>query len=71
MKVNIKEFNMDLQVKQKGIEFAVYNTPGKGGDHLGDLVLTNARLIWCPGRTTPDKGKRITWEKFIKLMEAL
>ena len=27
-----------------------------GTKHLGDLVLSKASLIWCPGRTTPNSN---------------
>ena len=67
MKVTIKEFNVNMEVKNNGIEFEV-DSPD-GGTHLGDLVLTKVGLIWCKGRTRPDNGIRISWEKFIELME--
>ena len=48
MKVNIKRFNVDMEIKTSGIEFEVRTPSGK--DHLGDLVLTKSNLIWCRGR---------------------
>ena len=62
MKVKIKSFDVDMEVKTKGIEFEV-DTPD-GGDHLGDLVLTKTTLTWCKGRTTPVNGIKIKWEDF-------
>jgi hypothetical protein len=68
MKVRIKKFNVDMEVKTKGIELDVYDSTGK---HLGDLVVSKAQVVWCPGRTTPAKGKKLKWEKFIAMMEKL
>ncbi len=68
MRVNIKRFNVDMEVKNSGIEFEVRTPNGK--DHLGDLVLTKTRLIWCPGQIKPENGKKIQWEDFIKMMNS-
>jgi len=62
----IRNFDVAMNVKNKGIEFGVWNT---GGDHLGDLVVTKTKLIWCKGRTRPENGVTISWKKFIKFME--
>ena len=70
IKVNIEDLGMDLgmnlEVKSRGIEFKVREP---GGKHIGDLYLTNTKLIWCQGKTTRDKGKSITWKKFIRLID--
>ena len=67
MKVNIKRFNVDMEIKTSGIEFEVRTPSGK--DHLGDLVLTKSNLIWCRGRTHFKNGKKMKWEDFIEMME--
>ena len=67
MKVNVKRFNVDMEVKNAGIEFEVRSPNGQ--KHLGDLVLNKASLIWCPGQTQPQNGYKIKWEDFIKLVE--
>ena len=67
MKVTIKEFDVEMEVKNNGLEFEVRSPNGE--KHWGDLVLTKTRLIWCKGRTTPDNGIPIEWEKFIRFME--
>ena len=69
MRVNIKRFNVDMDVKNSGIEFEVRTPNGK--QHLGDLVLNKTRLIWCPGQTKPENGKKIRWEDFIKMMDGI
>jgi len=67
MKVSIKDLAVSMDIKNKGIELDVYDNDG---NHLGDLVITKTKLIWCHGRTKPENGNRITWNKFIELMEA-
>ena len=65
MDVTIKEFNVDMEVKTRGVEFEVRDNTG---EHLADLILTSTRLIWCNGRTRRDNGIGIDWEDFIDLM---
>ncbi len=66
MQVGIKNFNVGMELKNKGIELEVYDNDD---NHLGDLVITKARLIWCKGRTRVANGSRISWADFIELME--
>ncbi len=65
MKVNIKKFEIDMEVKTNGMELEV-RTPD-GISQLGDLKVTKSGLEWCKGRR--EKGKKISWEKFINYME--
>lgn len=67
MNVNIKNFDVKMEVKNKGIELEVKNPSGK---HIGDLVITKTRLEWCSGKTQPGNGKSVTWENFIKILES-
>lgn len=67
MKVVIKKFDVDMEVKNKGVEFEIRSP--SGNDHLGDVVLTKKHIIWCKGRTKARNGIKITWKNFIKLME--
>lgn len=67
MKVSIKDLSVSMEIKNNGIELDVYSNAGK---HLGDLVVTKAAVIWCPGKTTQKNGHRVGWDAFIKLMEA-
>ena len=66
MKVSIKSFNVAMEVRNKGIEFEVRDPKGK---LLGDCYLTKTALIWCRGKTSLEKGVRISWKDFIKRME--
>lgn len=69
MKVTIKSFEVDMEVKNAGIEFEVYSPDGVV--HLGDLILTKRNLIWCKGRTRRDNGQEISWAKFTDWAESL
>jgi len=65
LKVSIKKFDVAMEVKTSGIELDVYDN---NGDHLGDLVVTKTKLIWCAGKVRSENGKTITWQHFIDFM---
>jgi hypothetical protein len=65
MKVSIKEFDVAMDVKKKGIEFDVYE-PGENGERLGDLRLTMSGLEWHNGRK--HTGPKKSWKEFIAWM---
>ncbi len=67
MQVSIKDFAVTMEIKNKGIELDVYDNSGQ---HLGDLVVTKTKLVWCKGRTSVNNGKSITWREFIDQMES-
>jgi len=67
MNVKIKEFNVEMVLKNRGIEFEVRDTHG---DFLGDLVLTKTKIIWCRGKTDRKNGKSLSLSEFIAYMEA-
>ena len=66
MNVSIKDFNVAMELKNNGMELDVYDNAGK---HLGDLVITKTRLVWCPGKTSVKNGHAISWAEFIDYME--
>lgn len=68
MKVWVKNFDVEMELKNNGVEFEVYSPDGS--THRGDLVLTKSTVIWCEGRTKRENGKRLSWDKFIELMNA-
>jgi hypothetical protein len=65
MKVSIKNFEVEMDLKNNGVEFEVYDHD----KHLGDVILTKTSVIWCRGRIRRDNGKRFSWEEFIERME--
>jgi hypothetical protein len=66
MKVSIKDFDVAMDVKNKGIEFEVYDNHDV---FLGDFILTKTGVIWCKGKTGRQNGKKLSWEQFIENME--
>lgn len=64
MKVSIKSFDVDMEVKTRGITFQVSDNNGK---HQGNLVLTKTRLIWCQGKKPLKTGTRVSWDDFRNL----
>jgi hypothetical protein len=48
MKVSIKEFDVEMTVKNNGIEFEVRDNDDV---FLGDLYVTKKHIIWCEGKT--------------------
>jgi hypothetical protein len=67
MKGSIKDFDVAMDVKNNGIELDICETDGT---HLGDLIVTKTKLIWCKGKQNRKNGKEKTWEEFIDYMEA-
>jgi hypothetical protein len=69
MKVSIKSFAVDMDVKTKGIEFDVYEN-GEDGAHLGDCIITRTGITWCEGRKRRANGTFVRWQDFIDWMNA-
>ena len=67
MKVAIKTFEVDMDVKTNGIEFQVYENDGT---FRGDCILTKTGLIWCEGKKRRENGARVSWDEFIKWMNS-
>jgi hypothetical protein len=67
MKVGIKTFDVQMDVKNNGIEFQVYDNQDK---FLGDFFVTKTGVIWCKGRTKKANGRKVNWAQFITYMEA-
>ena len=66
MNVSIKSFDVEMNVKNKGVEFQVSDPAGK---FLGDCIVTKTGLTWYKGKTRPPNGKKIKWDDFIALLE--
>ncbi len=63
MDVEIKDFNVEMKVKNKGIKFSVRDP--NNGRHKGNCYLTKTEITWCRGKTAKSNGKTVTWEDFI------
>ena len=67
MQVSVKSFDVQMEVKRKGIEFEIHSPDGK--KHLGDIVLKQTGFVWCKGRTKSANGIEVKFEKFIDWAE--
>lgn len=65
MKVGIKSFDVNMEVKNNGIEFEVYDNDDK---FRGDLIVTKKGVIWCEGRKRRKNGVAVSWNEFIDWM---
>ena len=66
MDVSIKSFDVEMIVKNNGIELEIREP--NDGTRLGDLVVTKKYLVWCPGKTQPKNGIKLKWVDFIQMM---
>lgn len=66
LEVRIKQFDVNMLVKSKGIEFEV-RTPN-GQSQVGDCYLTKTALIWCKGKTTRPNGIKPSWPELAEIL---
>src|SRR5437868_278823 len=60
MEVVIKSFDVEMKVKNNGIELEVRDASGKS--QIGDCYANKTGLIWCNGRKPKESGVKLTWE---------
>ena len=65
MKVSVKDFTINMDIKSNGMELEVRDPDG---NFRGDCFVTMTGLIWCEGKTERANGKKVSWNKFIKWM---
>ena len=68
MEVWIKSLEIEMQVKNNGIELEVRSADGK--TQLGDCYATKTGLIWCSGKTQKANGIKISWNDFIEISKS-
>jgi len=68
MKVRVRQFDVNMEVKSKGIEFEVRKPDDS--EQIGDCYLTMTGLIWCKGKTGRNSGVKISWDEFMDIMES-
>jgi hypothetical protein len=66
VEVRIKQLDINMLVKQNGIEFEV-RTPD-GTSQVGDCYLTMTGLVWCKGKITKPKGVKISWNELAVIL---
>ena len=67
MKVNIKNFDVEMDIRTKGVEFGVY---ANDGIFQGDCILSKTGLEWCKGRQRRGNGAKVSWDEFMSWMES-
>ena len=68
MKIKIKQFDVNMDVKANGIEFEVRQP--NDSVQLGDCYLTMSGLTWCEGKKTKQNGIKISWADFMQIMKS-
>jgi hypothetical protein len=66
MEVSIKVVSADANAQQ-GIELGIYD---REDIHMGDLLIHQSELVWCPGKTPHRLGKKVSWASFIEFLES-
>jgi hypothetical protein len=67
LKVSIKSLEVDMEIKNKGVELEIHEPDGT--TRLGDLIITKTDLIWCAGKTRRANGIKIKWPAFVELIQ--
>ena len=66
MKVSIKKMDVEMELKNKGMEFEVRDTSDA---FLGDLVVAKAGITWCKGKKLRENGIKKSWEEVMDFFE--
>jgi hypothetical protein len=66
MNVSIKDFQVEMILKNNGIELEI-RTPQ--GDHLGDLCIGRETIEWCKGKKNRGNGIKKNWNDLIGFFE--
>lgn len=66
MKVKIKRFDVEMEVKNSGIEFEIRSPDGT--KQLGDMQVTKSGLEWHKGKSS--SGPKKTWQQVIDWMNS-
>lgn len=66
MNVRIKSFDVDVPIKQNGIEIEV-RTPD-GSKQVGDCYVTMTKFTLRRGKTTKKNGVSVTWDEFADIL---
>ena len=66
VKVKVKQFAVEMEVKTNGIEFEVRKPDDSG--QVGDCYVTKTGLTWCKGKTTKANGIEIAWRELAELL---
>lgn len=68
MEVKIKKLDINMFVKQNGIELEIRKPDGSS--QVGDCYVTMTGLTWCIGRTGKANGVSISWNDLAVILES-
>ena len=66
MQVGVAMDEVTITLGNKGVTFQVADN---GGKHRGNLRVGRATVEWRKGKTQKGNGKKMSFDKFIELME--
>lgn len=66
VRVKVKQFAVDMEVKTTGIEFEVREPDDSA--QVGDCYVTKTGITWCKGKTTKANGIRVSWKELAELL---
>lgn len=66
MKVVIKDFSVEMEIKNKGVDLQIN---GNNGEFKGQLSITRTGLIGCKGKTKRKTGVPVNWDQSIEWVE--
>ena len=58
MKVTIKKFDVQMELKNNGMEIEVRDT---NDEFKGDLIVSKSGLTWCKGKAQRKNGFKKSW----------
>ena len=66
MKVRVKQFTVDMEIKTSGIELEVRKPDGSA--QIGDCYVTKTGITWCKGKITKANGVQVSWAELGELL---
>lgn len=66
MRVKVKQFAVDMEVKTNGIELEVREPDDSA--QIGDCYVTKTGLTWCKGKTTKANGIKVSWNELAEIL---
>jgi len=67
VKVSIDDLDVDMQLGNNGVRFAVYSNDG---EYMGKLRVGKATIEWCKGKVAVGNGIKVNWNDFIAFFDA-
>jgi hypothetical protein len=66
VKVRVKQFTVDMEIKTSGIELEVRKPDGSA--QIGDCYVTKTGITWCKGKITKANGVQVSWAELGELL---